>query len=431
MTLTLTLVVLFALLAIRVPVALATSIAGFVGLVASADLATAMSVIGTVPMAQAATYDLLTIPMFILMAELVVVSGFADDLFDALNVVFRRVRGGLGIATVAAGAGMAAISGSSVGSAATLAGTAVPQMVRRGYSPRVATGLVAVVGTLAIMIPPSNGLIIYGLISQAPIADLLIAGIVPGILTAVVLVITLQILLIKSPVQPPTAEQTDSADEKSRWQLAATMIPLLFLFLMVTGLVFTGVSTPVEAAAVGAFGALLLVIWNRRFSFRVLRDALFGTARVTAMITFIIIGAKIFGHYFTVSGVTQTIVTGVAGSALPAFVILGVILLVYLILGLIMDQTAIVVLTVPITLPIVEGLGYDPIWFGIVVTLAAEIGLVSPPFGLNVFVVAKYTKRKLKEVFIGVAPFTVAVLLVLILLAAVPAIVLWLPGLMS
>lgn len=242
--------------------------------------------------------------------------------------------------------------------------------------------------------------------------------------------ITLQLLLIKFPVNP-IEERNDAAVQKSRWRLAATMIPLLFLFLMVTGLVFTGVSTPVEAAAVGAFGALILVIWNKRFSFRVLRDALFGTARVTAMITFIIIGAKIFGHYFTVSGVTQSIVTGVADSMMPNFVILGVILLVYLILGLIMDQTAIVVLTVPITLPIVEGLGYDPIWFGIVVTLAAEIGLVSPPFGLNVFVVAKYTKRRLKDVFIGVAPFTIAVLLVLILLAAVPAITLWLPGLMS
>lgn len=430
MTLTVTLVVLFALLAMRVPVALATSIAGFMGLWLSADLATAMSVIGTVPMSQAAAYDLLTIPMFILMAELVIVSGFADDLFDALNVLFRGVRGGLGIATVGAGAGFAAISGSSVGSAATLAGTAVPQMIRKGYSRRVSTGLVAVVGTLAILIPPSNGLIIYGLISQAPISDLLIAGILPGIMTAVALVIALQILLIKSPVDN-TAGDDDPADGKSRWQLAATMIPLLFLFLMVTGLVFTGVSTPVEAAAVGAFGALLLVIWNRRLSFRVIRDALFGTARVTAMITFIIIGAKIFGHYFTVSGVTQTIVTGVSESALPTGVILAAIILVYLILGLLMDQTAIVVLTVPITLPIVEGLGYDPIWFGIVVTLAAEIGLVSPPFGLNVFVVAKYTKTKLKEVFLGVAPFAIAVLFVLILLASIPAITLWLPGLMS
>lgn len=350
--------------------------------------------------------------------------------YSTLSTWSSGVCGGLGTATVGAGAGLAAISGSSVGSAATLAGTAVPQMVRKGYSPRVATGLVAVVGTLAIMIPPSNGLIIYGLISQAPIADLLIAGIVPGVITSIVLVITLQLLLIKFPVTP-TEEQSDAADQKSRRRLAATMILLLFLFLMVTGLVFTGVSTPVEAAAVGAFGALILVIWNKRFSFRVLRDALFGTARVTAMITFIIIGAKIFGHYFTVSGVTQSIVNGVADSMMPNFVILGVILLVYLILGLIMDQTAIVVLTVPITLPIVEGLGYDPIWFGIVVTLAAEIGLVSPPFGLNVFVVAKYTKRKLKDVFIGVAPFTIAVLLVLILLAAVPAITLWLPGLMT
>lgn len=430
MTLTVTLVVLFGLLAMRVPVALATSIAGFMGLWLSADLATAMSVIGTVPMSQAATYDLLTIPMFILMAELVIVSGFADDLFDALNALFRRVRGGLGIATVGAGAGFAAISGSSVGSAATLAGTAVPQMIRKGYSRRVSTGLVAVVGTLAILIPPSNGLIIYGLISQAPIADLLIAGILPGIMTAVALVITLQILLIKSPVDNTSGDE-DPANGKSRWQLAATMIPLLFLFLMVTGLVFTGVSTPVEAAAVGAFGALLLVVWNRRLSFRVLRDALFGTARVTAMITFIIIGAKIFGHYFTVSGVTQSIVTGVSESALPTGLILAAIILVYLILGLLMDQTAIVVLTVPITLPIVEGLGYDPIWFGIVVTLAAEIGLVSPPFGLNVFVVAKYTKTKLKEVFLGVAPFAIAVLFVLILLASIPAITLWLPGLMS
>lgn len=393
MTLTVILVVLVALLAIRVPVALATGAAGFLGLCLSADLATAMSVIGTVPMAQASTYDLLTIPMFILMAELVIVSGFADDLFDALNVVFRRVRGGLGIATVGAGAGFAAISGSSVGSAATLAGTAVPQMIRKGYTPRVATGLVAVVGTLAIMIPPSNGLIIYGLISQAPIADLLIAGIIPGIIASCALVITLQIILIKHPVDAE-GRSDDEGSQKSRWQLIATMGPLLFLFLLVTGLVFTGISTPVEAAAVGAFGALLLVVWNKRFSFQVFRDALFGTARVTAMITFIIIGAKIFGHYFTVSGITQSIVTGVAESSLPAFVILLVILLVYVFLGLIMDQTAIVVLTVPITLPIVEGLGYDPIWFGIVVTLAAEIGLISPPFGLNVFVVAWPSTRK-------------------------------------
>lgn len=429
MILTATLVSLFALLALRVPVALATAISGFIGIWLTTDLTVALSVSSSVPLSQASSYDLLTIPMFILMAEFVIASGFADDLFDALNSWFGKIRGGLGIATIGAGAGFASISGSSVGAAATLAGTAVPQMTNKGYTRRISTGLVAVVGTLAILIPPSNGLIIYGLVSQAPIAQLLIAGIIPGILASLALIAVLQIMLLKSPINADSSHPKETVWDRVKH--LRTVGPLLFLFGIVTGMVFTGVATPVEAAALGAFGALILVAVSRRFSWTTVRDALLGTARVTAMITFIIIGAHIFGHYFTISGIAQSLITGASQSGYPPTVILIAIILVYLVLGLFMDQIAIIVLTVPITLPIVESFGYSPIWFGIIVTLAAEIGLVSPPLGLNVFVVAKYTKTKLKDVFIGVAPFVVGVLAVLALLTAFPELVLWLPSLMD
>jgi tripartite ATP-independent transporter DctM subunit len=425
MALTIGLAVLFVLLILGTPVGFAMGISGVVGLYLIGGQTMVVGILETAPLSNVTGYELITIPMFLLMAELVLVSGIADDLFNAVAAWVGRVRGGLGMATAVAGAGFAAICGSSTASAATLSATSLPAMLKQGYEPKMAAGVVAISGTLAMLIPPSIALIIYALRADASIGKLLIAGIVPGIIVTFTILATVWFLAWSDPRRAPVSPPT-SLREKIR--LLKVVGPMLLLFGMVTGVIYTGVATPTEAAALGAFGALLVVAYRGRARFGILWPAFVRASYTSCMIAMILLGAHIFGYFFVLTQVTQSLVAEVAALQLEPWMVMTFVLIVYLVLGTFMDQIAILVLTVPVMLPLILSLGYDPIWFGVIVIVTAEVGLITPPVGLNCFIVARYARRPVAEVFYGSLPHVIAHLLVIALLTAFPAIVLWLPN---
>lgn len=420
-------VVLLALLLLGTPVGFALAISGALGLYVFGGVSMMTGILSTTPLSTPSSYELITVPMFMLMAEFVIISGVADDLFRSAAIWMGRVPGGLGIATAIAGAGFGAISGSSTASAATLASTSIPAMLRAGYEPKLACGAVAISGTLAMLIPPSIALIIYGIIADVSIGRLLIAGIVPGLLVTAVISGTILFLAIRNPERAPSAGRYTLREKIVSLKVAGPMVALI---LAVTGVIYLGVATPTEAAGLGAFGAFALALVARKLNWTTLIRALARAAGTTCMVMMIILGAKVFGYFVTVTQLTQNIIVWVGALDVPAWVILTFVLAGYVILGCFLDQIAILFLTVPLVLPLIISLGYDPIWFGVLIIVLAEVGLVTPPVGLNVFVVAKYTGRSLEEVFAGAFPHVVAHLLLIAVLAAFPAIILWLPSTM-
>ena len=419
---------LFLLLLARIPVGYAIAVAGCLGLFLAADADTVLGILETGPYSSSSNYSLMAIPMFILMAEFVIVCGLADDLFDAARLWVGRAPAGLGVATTLAGALFAALSGSSTASAAALSGTAIPQMTKQGYHPRVAAGLVAVVGTLAMMIPPSIALIFYGILARQSVGQLLIAGFVPGLLVALTLVIT---LLIRVKMDSTLAPPREGSSMRDKFASLRTVGPLLFLFFLVTGVLYLGVATPTETSALGAFGAFLIALLRGRLSWPKLCIAFATTASVSAMIMMIVVGAHIFGVFLSLTQVTTSLVEAVGGLNVAPIVILLVILAMYLVLGCFMDQIAIVGLTVPVVAPLIGSLGYDLIWFGVIMVLIAEIGMVTPPFGMNSFIVARYAQIPVETVFVGVLPYVLALGVLIGVLVGFPEIVLWLPRTMG
>lgn len=419
---------LFALLAIGMPVGFAMAVSGALGLLATAGMAATIGVLETTPFSVTNSYELIAIPMFILMAELVVASGIADGLFHALAVWIGRVKGGLAVATALAGAGFGAISGSSTASAAALSATSIPAMLRAGYEPRFSCGVVAISGTLAMLIPPSIALVLYGIIAEVSIADLLIGGVIPGILVTFAIIATVYALLWHDPSLAPAGR---SYSWREKLVVLKQVGPMLLLLFLVTGVIYVGIATPTEASALGAFGALVLTAAVGKLSYATLRHVLARSARATCMILMIVIGAHIFGFFLTLTQVTQMTVAFITSLDVSPYVVMAMIVFVYIILGCFMDQLAILILTVPIVVPAITALGFDPVWFGVVVVVTAEVGMVTPPLGLNVFVVARYSGRPLEEIFAGIAPHVVAHLLVIAALIAWPSLVLWLPSTMK
>ncbi|MGB5905517.1 MAG: TRAP transporter large permease subunit [Xanthobacteraceae bacterium] len=420
--------VLAVLLMLGTPVAFAMAIAGAVGLYMIGGLTMVLGILKTTAFSVANSYEIITIPMFILMAEFVILSGVADDLFTAASAWVGRLRGGLAMATAIAGAGFGAISGSSTAAAATLASTTVPAMLKQGYEPKLATGVVAISGTLAMLIPPSIALILYGIIADVSIGDLLIGGVIPGILVTLTIILTVAFLVWQDPDRAP-AGRSYTVMEKIR--ALKVVGPLLILFAAVTGSIYLGVATPTEASGIGAFGAMLLALWERKLTLSTLRVALIDATRTSCMIVMIILGAHIFGYFFTLTQTTQDLVRFVGDLNTSRWVIIALILFGYIVLGFFMDQIAILILTVPVVLPVVVALGFDPVWFGVIVIVTAEVGMVTPPMGLNVFVVARYTRRPLGEIFRGVMPHVIAHVIVIFLLTVFPSIILWLPSTMQ
>lgn len=417
-------ILLLVMLAIGVPVGFALAIAGVVGLYSLGGLNMVLGVMNTAPLSAASSYELITVPMFLLMAEFVILSGVADDLFDSASKWVGRIPGGLGIATAFAGAGFGAISGSSTAAAATLSSTSIPAMLKAGYEPKLACGVVAISGTLAMLIPPSIALVLYGIIADVSIGELLIGGIVPGLMVTSAIALTVLYLVWRDPSRAPAGRSYTFMEKVASLKV---VWPMIVLFMAVTGIIYIGIATPTEAAGIGAFGAFVIALAKRRVNVGTLSHALTRAAQTTCMIIMIILGAQFFGYFFTVTQTTQQIVAAIGGLPVDRWVIMGLIVLIYLILGCFMDQAAILILTIPIMLPVVKALGFDPVWFGVLVVVTAEVGMVTPPVGLNVFVVSRYTGRPLDEVFRGVGPHVVAHLIVIALFCLFPQLILWLP----
>lgn len=421
----LVLVLLFALLGIGTPVGFAMAFSGSVGLLLVGGVSTLAGILQTAPIASVSSYELITIPMFLLMADLVLLSGVADDLFETASAWVGKIPGGLGMATALAGAGFGAICGTSTASAATLSSTSLPAMIRQGYEPRMAAGVVAISGTLAMLLPTSIALVIYGLLAQVNIGKLLLSGIVPAILVTLTIMATILLLVWQDPSRAP---RTVAVSWRDRFGLLWKVGPMVLLFAIVTGTIYLGVATPTEASAFGAFGAFALALARGK----VTRDSLFRTllraAHGTCMITMILLGAAIFGYFFTLTQITQELVVWVGSLPTSRWVIIVLILCGYIVLGTFMDQIAILVLTVPIVLPLIKTLGFDPIWFGVIKIVTAEVGMITPPVGLNCFIVARYANRPVSEVFHGTWPHFVAHILIIAIFVAFPSLILWVPS---
>lgn len=421
-------VLLFFSLAFGMPIAFALGVSGLIGLWMVGGLDMLLGIAKTTPHESVANFLLTTVPMYILMAEIMTSSGVTKDVFHAAYKWLGRLPGGLGIATVMSGAGLAAVCGSSTASAATLSASAVPEMKRYGYRTDFALGTVSIAGTLAIMIPPSIVLIIYGILTETGIGELFIAGIIPGILTALGYILTILIWAKRNPGVAPKVDVAFSWKEK--FQSLSGIWPMLLVVISVIGSIYFGIVTPTEAGALGAFAAFMIALIMRRLTTNSMMHALERTLKSTAMILTIVIGAMIFGYYLTATQVTQGVVEFVQNTGVSKWVVLAFVLFLYIILGMFMDQLAILILTLPFTFPLMVSLGFDPVWFGIIVTKTAEIGLVTPPVGMNVFVAAGAAGEKTATAFQGVLWFVITDLIILLILVMFPILSTWLPSMM-
>ncbi|SDS44921.1 TRAP transporter, DctM subunit [Brevibacterium sandarakinum] len=427
MTVTIILVLLLALLILGVPVGFAIAASGALGLYLIGGGRALQGILETAPHAGASQYSLLAIPMFIFMAQLIVKTGIASELFEIGRVWVGRLPGGLGIATNLAGALFAALSGSSTASAATLSGTALPEMTKAGYRKEISGGLVATAGTLAMMIPPSIALILYGILANASVGRLLIAGIVPGILISITTTITFLIVIKVSPGSVPSGQAYSG---RAKLGTLKNIGPFLVLFLLVTGTIYAGVATPTEASALGALGAIVIGLARKALPLSKLTESLLDTVRVSAMITTIVIGSHIFGYFLTYSGVTKQLLDWVNEASLPPAAILIIFVIILLILGCLMDQIAILGLTVPIMAPVMDSLGFNLVWFGVIVVFFAEIGMITPPFGMNAFIVSRYSNESVAVIFKGIMPYFISLILLGVVLLAFPELILVVPDAM-
>jgi len=417
----------FLLLAfVGLPIAFAFGIVGFVGVLLIKGVGPGLAMLGSAPWQWSSQSGLLVVPLFILMGQFAFHSGISRDLYIAANKWIGRLPGGLALATNMACTGFAACTGSSLASGATMGTIAYPEMKKFGYSPRLATGCIAAGGTLGILIPPSVVFIIYGFLTAQPIGELFIAGIFPGLLLSGLFLTLISLMVLRNPKLGPPGQ---SFPWRERFTALTGVWGMLVLFVLVIGGLYLGVFAPSEAGAIGAFGAFLVAL-SRRTKIPLLLTALKDSMRLTCMVMTILIGAMIFGVFLTVSGFPTMVSAWITSLPVSPYVVLILILLMYIPLGMVMDAMAMVLLTIPIIYPIITGLGFDPIWFGVLIVLVFEMALITPPVGMIVYVVQGVTKVPLEEVFRGNMPFLIAMIVALALLIAFPQISLWLPGTM-
>ena len=422
-------VVLFVLLSLRMQIGLSMAVVGFFGFGLLCSFDAAFFLLGNEPFKIGSSYGLTVIPLFILMGQFANHSKMGSEIYQSVHRWLGSKPGGLGMATILACAGFAAISGSSLAAAATMGMVALPEMRRFKYDDSLATGCIAAGGTLGILIPPSTVMIIYGILTEQPIATLFIAGVIPGILLTGLFLLTIFFMTRFNPELGP-AGPSFSMPEKLR-SLKGTWGILALLGLVVGGL-YAGLFTPTEAAGVGAFGAFAIVLIKGKLSYTSLKSALFETTRTTAMVFLILIGAHIFGYFITVSQIPSQLTELAATLGLNRYVILALIVLAYIIMGCFMEGIALMVLTLPIVFPMVMELGFDPIWFGVIITLVMEMSLITPPVGINVFIISGISKQTpMETIFRGVVPFWIAMLACIILVVLFPELALYLPRTMN
>lgn len=422
-------VILFVLLFLGVPVGIALAGVGFVGFAAISGLNSAIGIVRIVPYSTFSNYSLIVIPLFVLMGNFAFHSGLSSDLYTTARTWFGRVRGGLAMSTVAASAAFAAISGSSVATAATMGKIAIPEMKRHGYDDGLATGTLAAGGTIGILIPPSVILIIYGVLTENSIGKLFLAGFIPGVLEAVFYIITIGLLCWFRPRLGPPGEAS------TIWQKVKSLRgswAVLVLFLLVIGGIYFGIFSPVEAAGIGAFGAFVIALARRRLDWGKFKNSLVDSLESAAMIFLIMLGANIFGYFLAVTGVSQALGDVLVGWHVSKYLVLLIIFMIYLVLGCFMDSMAMILITLPIFYPVAMQVGFHPIWFGIFIVRVCEIGLITPPVGMNLYVIKGIAdKVPMGTIFRGVVPFIAADFAHVALLTAVPAVALFLPDIMK
>jgi tripartite ATP-independent transporter DctM subunit len=417
------------LMAARMPIAIAMALPGFIGTTYLMGITPALTGLGTIPFSHSHSYTLSAIPMFLLMGHLVFNAGISGDIFRSFQKWLGQLRGGVAMATIGACAIFAAACGSSVAAAATMCSVALPDMEKLKYDRKLVMGTIAAGGTLGILIPPSVLFIIYGMLTEQSIGKLFVAGILPGILLSLLFMLT---IYFRARLNPELAPPAMKVSLKEKIKSLKGLWSVLCLFVLVIGGLYTGIFTPIEAAGVGAFGAFIISAFRKRLTWTGIVDALSSTLRTTCMIFAIIIGAMIFNYFLAITGVPMAIADVVTGLELPPMGIMAIILVVYIILGMFMDAMAMIIITIPIFLPAIRGMGFDLIWFGVILTITVEMALITPPVGMNVYVLSGVAPHvPLEEIFRGVLIFVIPLILILIILMFFPQIALFLPGLMK
>ncbi len=419
----------FALAFLRIPLAVAMSVVGLVGLGLLRGWQPAYASTSQVIFETGFHYVLSVIPLFVLMGNFVARAGMAKELFTAANAFVGHRRGGLAMASIIASGGFGSICGSSIATAATMTRVAYPEMKAHGYKSTLATGAIASGGTLGILIPPSTVLVIYGIITETDIGKLFVAGILPGIVAIVCLCLAVVFVTWRDPSAGPPAERFSWRERvaalRGIWGVA-------LLFALVIGGIYGGVFTATEGAGVGAAGAFLFALLRGTLSLRVLLDILIESTRTTAMLFMILIGAMIFTNFINFTSMPAELRDYVLQFSPTPLMVIVMMMGIYLVLGMVMEELAIVLLTIPVFFPIVVGLGFDPVWFGILIVTVVEIGMISPPVGLNLFVINSLLPSvNLGILYRGVWPFVAADVVRLGILIAFPIISLWLPGMMA
>jgi tripartite ATP-independent transporter DctM subunit len=421
--------VLLVLILVRVPIAAAMALVGVGGTAWIAGWPVALATLKQSPFERASSYTLVVVPLFMLMGYLAARSGLSQNLFRAANVWLGHWRGGLAMATVGACAGFAAICGSSVATGATMCSVALPEMRRYRYADSLSTGSIAAGGTLGILIPPSIIFVLYGIMTEQSIGKLLLAGILPGLVLTVLFMLAISLV---TAVNPGLGAAGPRTTWRERLLAMRDVWEVLVLFVIVIGGLYLGLATPVESAAFGAVGALLFGVGKRTLTWQGLLAALDETVRTTAMVFFIVIGADLFGYFMALSQMPMRLAAWLGRLQAAPVVILWAIIVTYIILGALMDELAMILLTVPIFFPVITAVGYDPIWFGVIIVVVVQIGLIAPPVGLNVFVIGGMARDvPLATIYRGIMPFLVAQIVLLILLTLWPGMALLLPGSMQ
>jgi tripartite ATP-independent transporter DctM subunit len=374
------------------------------------------------------SYNLTVIPLFILMGQIAYHAGISSRLFHVAYKFMGHWPGGMAIATIGACAGFSAICGSTNATAATMAAVTLPEMRKYNYKDTLATGVIAAGGSLGILVPPSVIFIIYGIMTEQSIGKLFMAGILPGVLLTFLFIVTIVIWTSRNPSLAPRGSKSPFREKIGS---LTGLVETIILFVLVMGGLFGGFFTPTEAGGIGAFGTLLIALIRRNLNFSGLVQALFETTRISCMILVIVAGATIFGHFLAITRIPFDIAGWVAGFNLPSFAIMGLIILVFFIGGCFIDSLALIMLVVPIFYPVVTAMGFDPLWFGVVIVMVTQIGVITPPVGINVYVVKSVAwDVPLHNIFKGVLPLLLALVVATLIMLPFPQIALWLPSLM-
>ncbi|MCW5671705.1 MAG: TRAP transporter large permease [Hydrogenophaga sp.] len=417
---------MFALMAVRVPIGIAMGVAGVGGFALLSGTTPALNLLANVPLSVLTDYNLIVIPMFILMGAFASHSGMSTELFKAGRAWLGHRRGGLALASIAACGGFSAINGSSVATAATMTQVALPEMRRAGYHPGFSAGLIAAGGTLGIMIPPSVIMVLYGIMTETDITKLFAAGIIPGFMAIGFYSVVVAVVARLRPDTMPSGERMGWGE---RFVSLRPLWAVVVLFVFVLGGIYGGLFTVQEAAGVGAIGTLVIGMLRGRLGWKQIKAALIGALRVSSAIMMIVVGAYLFGYFLTITQFTQNAVEFLVHLPVGPYGVLALIMVGYLILGAVMDELAMILLTVPIVFPAMMQLGFDPVWFGVIVVMAVTFGMICPPVGMNVFVINSIARDlPLGAIYKGTMPFIAVDVVRLLILCAFPALSLWLPG---